>query len=57
MTDFEDIFLSPILTTGKPNHLFHNNGNMTFTDVAVQAGEAGGNDPLSVCLGTPVVRL
>ena len=34
--------------TGKPNHLYHNNGNMTFTDVAEQAGVAGGNDPLSI---------
>ncbi|MGC2695763.1 MAG: CRTAC1 family protein [Candidatus Angelobacter sp.] len=44
---FEDIFVTDS-DTGKPNHLFHNNGNMTFTDVAVQAGVAGGNDPLSV---------
>jgi hypothetical protein len=44
---FDDIFATDS-DTGKPNHLFHNNGNMTFTDVAVKAGVAGGNDPLSV---------
>ena len=44
---FEDIFVTDS-DAGKPNHLFHNNGNMTFTDVAVKAGVAGGNDPLSV---------
>ncbi len=44
---FEDIFATDS-DAGKPNHLFHNNGNMTFTDVAVKAGVAGGNDPLSV---------
>jgi hypothetical protein len=44
---FEDIFVTDS-DTGKPNHLFHNNGDMTFTDVAVKAGVAGGNDPLSV---------
>src|SRR5215467_5783808 len=44
---FEDIFITDS-DAGKPNHLFHNNGNLTFTDVAVNAGVAGGNDPLSV---------
>src|SRR5262249_8976622 len=44
---FEDIFVTDS-DAGKPNHLFHNNGDMTFTDVAVKAGVAGGNDPLSV---------
>ena len=44
---FEDIFVTDS-DAGKPNHLFHNNGNLTFTDVAEKAGVAGGNDPLSV---------
>jgi hypothetical protein len=43
----EDIFVTDS-DAGKPNHLFHNNGDLTFTDVAVKAGVAGGNDPLSV---------
>ncbi|HWF07788.1 MAG TPA: CRTAC1 family protein [Bryobacteraceae bacterium] len=41
---FDDIFVTDS-DSGKPNHLFHNNGNMTFTDVAVAAGVAKGNDP------------
>jgi enediyne biosynthesis protein E4 len=44
---FEDIFLTDS-DLGKPNHLFHNNGDMTFTDVALRAGVAGGNDPGSI---------
>ena len=44
---FEDIFVTDS-DTGKPNHLFHNNGDLTFTDVAEKAGVAGGNDPQSV---------
>lgn len=44
---YEDIFVTDS-DSGRPNHLFHNNGDMTFTDVAVQAGVTGGNDPLSV---------
>jgi len=40
----DDLFVTDS-QTGKPNHLYHNNGDMTFTDVAVQAGVAGGNDP------------
>jgi hypothetical protein len=44
---FDDIFVTDS-GAGKPNHLYHNNGNMTFTDVAEQAGVAGGNDPLSI---------
>ncbi len=50
--DFDGDGLDDIFVTdsdkGKLNHLFHNNGNMTFTDVAVAAGVAGGNDPLSI---------
>jgi len=44
---FDDIFVTDS-EAGKPNHLFHNNGDFTFTDVAVKAGVAGGNDPLSI---------
>jgi hypothetical protein len=43
----DDLFVTDS-ATGKPNHLFHNNGNMTFTDVAVAAGVAGGNDPNTI---------
>lgn len=44
---FDDIFVTDS-DKGKLNHLFHNNGNLTFTDVAVAAGVSGGNDPLSI---------
>jgi hypothetical protein len=44
---YEDIFITDS-DAGKPNHLFHNNGDMTFTDVAEQAGVAGGNDRQSI---------
>lgn len=44
---FEDIFVTDS-EAGKPNHLFHNNGDLTFTDVAVKAGVAGGNDSHSI---------
>jgi hypothetical protein len=44
---FDDIFVTDS-DTGRPNHLYRNNGNLTFTDVAQQAGVAGGNDPLSI---------
>src|SRR5579872_3132203 len=40
---FEDIFVTDSCTTCK-NHLYHNNGDFTFTDVAEQAGVANGND-------------
>src|SRR5579864_633111 len=40
---FEDIFVTDSCTTCK-NHLYRNNGNFTFTDVAEQAGVANGND-------------
>ena len=40
---FEDIFVTDSCSTCK-NHLYHNNGNFTFTDVAEQAGVADGND-------------
>jgi hypothetical protein len=44
---YDDIFVTDS-DVGKPNHLFHNNGNLTFTDVAATAGVAGGNDPHSI---------
>jgi hypothetical protein len=44
---FDDIFVTDS-DAGKLNHLYHNNGNMTFTDVAEEAGVAGGNDPMSI---------
>jgi hypothetical protein len=44
---FDDIFVTDS-DTGQPNRLYHNNGNGTFTDVAQQAGVAGGNDSLSI---------
>jgi hypothetical protein len=40
---FDDIFVTDSKLGGK-NHLYHNNGNLTFTDVAAQAGVADGND-------------
>jgi len=40
---FEDIFVTDSCATCK-NHLYRNNGNFTFTDVAEQAGVAAGND-------------
>ena len=44
---YDDIFVTDS-DAGKPNHLFHNNRDGTFTDVAEQAGVIGGNDPLSI---------
>jgi hypothetical protein len=40
---FEDIFVTDSKIDGK-NHLYHNNGDLTFTDVAEAAGVANGND-------------
>ena len=44
---FDDIFVTDS-DLGRPNHLYHNNGNGTFTDVAEQAGVTGGNDALNI---------
>jgi enediyne biosynthesis protein E4 len=33
-----DVFCGPIGLIGEPDHLFHNNGDGTFTDVSVKAG-------------------
>ncbi|HXO22406.1 MAG TPA: VCBS repeat-containing protein, partial [Thermoanaerobaculia bacterium] len=40
---FEDLFVTDSSVGGK-NHLYHNNGDLTFTDVAAEAGVADGND-------------
>jgi hypothetical protein len=40
---YDDVFTTDSKLGGK-NHLYHNNHNFTFTDVAEQAGVAGGND-------------
>lgn len=40
---FDDIFVTDSRDGGK-NHLYRNNGNFTFTDVAEAAGVADGND-------------
>ncbi len=39
----EDLFVTDS-KEGSPNHLYRNNGDFTFTDVASQAGVAAGND-------------
>ena len=44
---FDDVYVTDS-EKGTLSHLYHNNGNMTFTDVAVKLGVAGGNDPLSI---------
>src|SRR5206468_660755 len=40
---FEDIFVTESCATCK-NHLYHNNGDFTFSDVAAKAAVADGND-------------
>jgi hypothetical protein len=40
---YEDLFVTDSSEGGR-NHLFHNNGDLTFTDVAEAAGVAAGND-------------
>jgi enediyne biosynthesis protein E4 len=44
---FDDLFITDS-DNGKLNHLFHNNGNGTFTDVGAAAGVTKGNDPDSI---------
>lgn len=41
---FEDLYVTDSKEDGK-NHLYRNNGDLTFTDVAEQAGLPNGNDP------------
>jgi hypothetical protein len=45
---FDDLFVVDS-DEGTSHHLMHNNGNLTFTDVAKKRGVEGGNDPLSIC--------
>jgi enediyne biosynthesis protein E4 len=40
---YEDLFVTDSSEGGR-NHLYHNNGDLTFTDVAEAAGVAAGND-------------
>ena len=40
---FEDLFVTDSAIDGR-NHLYHNNHNLTFTDVASKAGISSGND-------------
>jgi hypothetical protein len=44
---YEDLFITDS-ENGKPNHLFHNNHDGTFTDVTQEAGVAGGNDASNI---------
>lgn len=50
--DFNNDGLDDLFVTdsdnGRPNRLYRNNGNMTFAEVAVAAGVAGGNDPQAI---------
>lgn len=43
---FDDVFVTDS-KEGSKNHLYHNNHNFTFTDVAEEAGVAGGNDEVN----------
>jgi hypothetical protein len=44
---YDDMFLTDSAQNGK-NRLYHNNHNLTFTDIAEQAGVADGNDSANV---------
>jgi ASPIC and UnbV/FG-GAP-like repeat len=43
----DDIFVTDS-DTGRPNRLYHNDGNLKFTDVSMEAGITAGNDPQSI---------
>ena len=45
---FDDIFMLDS-DTGRPHHLFRNNGDGFFPDMAKQAGVSGGNEPDTIC--------
>jgi hypothetical protein len=47
---YEDLFVTDSAEDGR-NHLYHNNGDLTFTDVAAAAGVAGGNDAENATAG------
>src|SRR6266849_138824 len=44
---FDDMFVTDS-DQGRKSHLYHNNGDLTFTEVTDTAGVGGGNDPLSI---------
>src|SRR5580704_16281426 len=44
---YEDLFITDS-EEGQSNHLFHNNHDGTFTDVAQESGVAGGNDASNI---------
>jgi hypothetical protein len=47
---YEDLFVTDSSEGGR-NHLYHNNGDLTFTDVAEAAGVAAGNDAENATAG------
>ncbi|MEQ1727058.1 MAG: CRTAC1 family protein [Vicinamibacterales bacterium] len=44
---FDDLFVTDS-AEGTTSRLYHNNGNLTFTDVTARAGVGGGNDASSI---------